>query len=84
MDVARQNAIRIVIWRWYANGIHGVTLRKILPIHFKTSRYERKTIHFCVKLLTLRERRGENCGRSGMQITRKKMKRDCFFINKFE
>ncbi len=57
---------------------------KILPIHFKTSRYERKTIHFCVKLLTLRERRGGNCGRSGMQITRKKMKRDCFFINKFE
>jgi len=31
MDVARQNAIRIVIWRWYANGIHGVTLRKISP-----------------------------------------------------
>ena len=27
-SVTRQNAIRNVIWRWYANGIHGVTLRE--------------------------------------------------------
>ena len=27
-SVTRQNAIRNVIWRWYANGIHGVTLQE--------------------------------------------------------